>query len=321
MTEPDDVLDILRRARPDDLADELASPQSPTAQALLEEILSLQTTTTPGTRKDVAVIRRPVGGSRRRRALVGAAAAVVAAIVVGTVLTAGSGEPTAAATIDAAVARTSDLMDRSGRAERHYRMESGGTPAVEEWTERYEFSGKDVSWTTDGSRLIDRVVDGKAYIYFPVDPHASTVDENTPFEWFHIPGNYDPETWGGGETGPFDLDPRTLLETLSSAGNFDVVGIEEVDGFPARHLRATMPEEALDLGRLRQGVEGTATSLEVWVDDDDLVRRLDFRIEEPWDVPGASWSVSTRFYDLGEPVSIEAPANAPEWVPPPDATK
>jgi hypothetical protein len=30
-------------------------------------------------------------------------------------------------------------------------MESGGTPAVEEWTERYEFSGKDVSWTTDGS--------------------------------------------------------------------------------------------------------------------------------------------------------------------------
>ena len=75
MTEPDDVLDILRRARPDDLADELASPQSRTAQALLEEILSVQTTTTPGTRKDVAVIRRPVGGSRRRRALVGAAAA------------------------------------------------------------------------------------------------------------------------------------------------------------------------------------------------------------------------------------------------------
>src|SRR5918995_3857988 len=75
MTEPDDVLDILRRARPDDLADELASPQSRTAQALLEEILSVQTTRTPGTRKDVAVIRRPVGGSRRGRALVGAAAA------------------------------------------------------------------------------------------------------------------------------------------------------------------------------------------------------------------------------------------------------
>jgi hypothetical protein len=32
------------RARPDDLADELASPQSRTAQALLEEILSVQTT-------------------------------------------------------------------------------------------------------------------------------------------------------------------------------------------------------------------------------------------------------------------------------------
>jgi hypothetical protein len=32
------------RARPDDLADELASPQSRTAQALLEEILPVQTT-------------------------------------------------------------------------------------------------------------------------------------------------------------------------------------------------------------------------------------------------------------------------------------
>jgi hypothetical protein len=321
MTEPDDVLDILRRARPDDLADELASPQSRTAQALLEEILSVQTTTTPGARNDVPVVRRPVGGSRRRRALVGAAAAAVAAIVVGTVLTAGSGEPTAAATIDAAVARTSDLMSRSGRAEQHYRFETGGTPAVQEWTQRYEFSGNDFSVREDGSRLIDRVVDGKAYIYGPVDPHASTVDENTPFEWRHIPGNYDPETYGDGETGPFGFDPRTLLETLSSAGNFEVVGNEDVDGFPTHHLRATTPEEALDVGRLRQGVEGTATRLEVWVDDDDLVRRLDFRIEEPWDLQGSSWSVSIQLSDLGEPVSIEAPANAPEWVPPPDATR
>ena len=78
------------------------------------------------------VVRRPVGGGRRRRVLVGAAAAVVGAIVVGIVLTAGSSEPTAAATIDAAVARTSDLMGRSGRAEQHYRFETGGTPAVED---------------------------------------------------------------------------------------------------------------------------------------------------------------------------------------------
>jgi hypothetical protein len=67
-------------------------------------------------------------------------------------------------------------------------------------------------------------------------------------------------------------------------------------------------------------VEGAATSLEVWVDD-DLVRRLDFRIEEPWDLQGSSWSVAIQLSDLGEAVSIEAPANAPKWVPPPDATR
>jgi hypothetical protein len=82
--------------------------------------------------------------------------------------------------------------------------------------------------------LIDRVVDGKAYIYGPVDPHPSTVDENTRFEWRHIPGHYDSETYGDGETGPFGFDPRTLLETLSSAGNFEVVGNEDVDGFLTR---------------------------------------------------------------------------------------
>jgi hypothetical protein len=80
----------------------------------------------------------------------------------------------------------------------------------------------------------------QAYIYGPVDPHASTVDENTRFEWRHIPGHYDPETYGDGETGPFGFDPRTLLETLSSAGNFEVVGNEDVDG--SRPARTTPPD-------------------------------------------------------------------------------
>jgi hypothetical protein len=106
---------------------------------------------------------------------------------------------------------------------------------------------------------------------------------------------------------------RTLLETLSSAGNFEVVGNEDVDGFPTRRLRATAPEEALDLGRLRQGVEGTATSLDVWVDDDDLVRRLDFRIEEPWDLQGSSWHRSGECSVKAQSWSALPPSATPPY--------
>lgn len=317
MTGPDDMLAILRRARPDDLPDELASPQSPAAQAMLEEILSMETITTPGTSRDAPVVRPPGGARRSRRVLVAAAAAAVTVTLVGAVLTFGSTEPTAAATIDAAVERTSDLMGRSGRAEQRVVLEVvDGRPAVNGWSTTYEFSDNDIS-VGYPYRGIYRVVDGQAYEYGPVDPDTDlrTVDETTPFEWRHLPGDYDPESFG---PGPFDHDPRTLLETLSSAGGFDVVGDEVVDGLPTHHLRAARPEEAFDLAGLRQGVDGTATSLDVWVDDEGLVRRLDFRIEDPWDVEG-SWTSSIRFTDLGEPVVIEAPADAREWVPPPDA--
>jgi hypothetical protein len=314
MTETDDVLDVLRRARPDDLADEQVSPHSTAAQALLADILS-RPAAAPGTRDDRTVIPAPAG-VRGRPALVAAAVAVVAAALIGSLLAVRSSEPSAAATIDAASTRTSELIERSGRAVQHLRFDAGAPPeqgsVPEEERNEYEFSGNDGSVTYRPGDNIFRVVDRVGYTYEPVPPNYDH------FEWRRLQGDYAFSTYPDGAPGAFHLDPRTLLETLSSAGDFEVVGKKEVDGVTTRRLRATDPDAALDMGQLRQGVEGTATSLEVWVDDDDLIRRIDFRIDEPWDLDGASWSSSTRFFDLGEPVVIEAPVDAPVWEPPPD---
>ena len=97
MTEPDDVIDILRRAKPEDLPDELVSPHAPAAQALLEEILSMQTIQAPAPPRS-----RP--RPRAARGLVAAAAAV--ALVAGAavaVVVLGPSEPSAASVVERAL--------------------------------------------------------------------------------------------------------------------------------------------------------------------------------------------------------------------------
>jgi hypothetical protein len=301
MTETDDVLDVLRRARPDDLPEEQVSPHSTAAQALVEDIVSgSDRTAVPGPRR-----RR-----HRRPALAAAAATVVAAALAGSLLTAGGGEPSAAATLDAAVTRTSALIERSGRAVQHYR--SSDLSERDGWTHEFEFSGDNGTVTYGPEGDMFRIVDGVGYTYEPVPP------EYEHREWRRLPGTYEFWRYPDGESGAFGVDPLTLLEALGSAGDFEDVGNEEVDGVPTRRLRATDPDATLDLGRLRQGVDGTATSLEVWVDQDDIVRRIDFRIENAFGIEGSTWSSSIQFFDLGEPITIEGPGDVPEWVPPPE---
>lgn len=309
MTETDEVLDVLRRARPDDLPDEEVSPHSTAATALLEDIVSRRAATHQ-TRDDRTLVPAPGRGRHRRPVLVAAAAAVVAAALAGSLLTVGSSEPSSAATVDAAVARTSELIERSGRAVQRNR--SGDLSPGDEWTLEFEFSGDDGSVTHGPAGHIFRIVDGVGYTYEPVPPSFDRL------EWRRLPGDYAFWRYPDGESGALGVDPLTLLEAIRSGGDFEVVGNEDVDGVPTRRLRAGDPDTALDLGQLRQGVEGTATSLEVWVDEDDIVRRIDYRIEDAFGLEGHPWWSSIQFFDLGEPIAIEAPGDVPEWVPPPD---
>jgi hypothetical protein len=310
MTGHDELMDSVRRARPD----ERISARTPAAQALLEEILSMQTTRTPEVTVDDApnVVVRPHRFRRHRLALSGAAAAAFALTLVLT----GPGEPGRAEAVEAAITRSSSLLAESGRAQLtdHWEWDSG---VVEDGDAMWEFSGDDSSATfTTGTvngldkmcmndhpscpdeKVINRHVDGKYYLYGPDGPGR--------FGWFRL---VDIESHPHG----LGLNPSTLLDELQPAGGFEEVGREDVDGIPTTRLRAKDPEET-PVPDLRDSVPGdTVTSLEVWIDGDGLVRRLDIATTQtgPGDPDDTlslvSYTMSIRFFDLGAPITIEAP--------------
>jgi hypothetical protein len=215
MIERDDLMDAIRRARPDDLA----SARTPAAQALLEEILSMPFTQAPEVAAEVAD-DAPAGPrrSRRRRLVFGGVAAAVLAIAV---LVVDSGEQTSAATVDVALTRLSSTLEQSGRAEVHWRTEwERDEPFVQTGVDSWEFAGDDSSVTSqhsvngvdsncapgdppacaEGEDPINRYVDGESY-YIP-----SAGDPDGTYRWYRDVG--DDADQGAG----FDLDPKALLD-------------------------------------------------------------------------------------------------------------
>ena len=318
----DPLLVRLRAARPE-TPDEVASPHASANQLMLERIIGAAPDT--GTRRRDA---RPVPLSRReaRRSVPWApAVAAVAAAVAGFVIAApfGSTGPSAAAVVrDAAVASEEALG--SGRAV--MTVEQDGYRDVYEYT----FAGDDVGVeivlaSTSGAPSAGerRIVDGERYWRVGADPAAP---------WFRRTGD------GTVPLSELGDDPRSLLAGLAPAAGFEHVSDDTLDGVAVTRLRATTPEN-VDAGELSLGEAttsgGTVTDLEVWVDGDDVVRRIDLGLTQTVDVtmtevPGTSGddaagtgppepesvaievAASVRFTDIGVPNTIEAPENVRE---------
>jgi hypothetical protein len=315
MTEPDDALETLRRARPE-LPDELASSHAPAAQALLEEILSMDTMHPSGVLDAIPGSR---GGGRhpRRLALFGVAATLLTTAAIATVVTLDSGtQVEAAAQVRAALAETSAVMDGTGRAEVEYRFHEDDGDVGHRSSSVVHFSGDDYAVGSSPDEPGDemRVVDGEIY--------TSNPSEGAP-EWVHDTHPSTPDL-------TFNLDPRTLVERLRVRGDFEVIGDEDVDGVRTTRLQAMRPEAIpgetaafFIPGAFSEGgvdVEVTVTSLDLWVDEDNLVRRLELSVSDrivsaPPEFGElteserlSAWSFSMRFYDFGAPITIEAPA-------------
>lgn len=112
----------------------------------------------------------------------------------------------------------------------------------------------------------------------------------------------------------------------SVSGDIQVLGTEEMDGTKVTRYRATIDPDAFQeqVGDLRdlpdemreidEEVDYTFDPMEVWVDGDDLIRRLDFRMRMEMVVNGstvsADMSFSTRYFDFGTPVAIRIPDEA-----------
>jgi len=119
------------------------------------------------------------------------------------------------------------------------------------------------------------------------------------------PSIFGQREWPPGYAQPdaYRLDPRTLLRDFRSSSSFDEVGTEALDGVETRHLRATAPGDAPPFPIWYGDVPGAVTALDVWVDDEGTVRRL----EMTTDREGFVESLSLQFSDLGEPVTIDVP--------------
>lgn len=120
-------------------------------------------------------------------------------------------------------------------------------------------------------------------------------------------------------------DPRTLLQTLAPGAAFVNLGQEEVGGVRLTHLHATEPAkvDVAALSRFLVGPGGSVRALDVWVDAQSVVRRIDVTVAQTWQVPSPRnapvayppvtltgiTSVSVTFSNLGAPETIAIPPN------------
>lgn len=319
MTAPEDAITALRRARPQ-LPDDVVSPASVAAQALLEEILSMRTPeidllpTDPVTDvADVAGARpapRRARRSRRtsRRPLVLAAAAAVAvggiaavAVMAGTGDSDGGGPSVEVGPEAGDRALPADATGSGRLRVAHDLRWASGPPTGEVTT--YSWSGEDFGVQRGLERSGD--ADGRQWrCSVDIDalpPGGGDPVEGVPLDCDEIPPPR-PEA--------LDIDPATLLDRLA-AGPYTPVGDEDVEGVPTEHRRATNPAAA-DLGALRLAPafpdDATVTAVDVWVDGDGLVRRVD--VATGGVAQGGDFTETSSYvwFDLGEPITIEPPA-------------
>jgi hypothetical protein len=118
---------------------------------------------------------------------------------------------------------------------------------------------------------------------------------------------------------PGATDPSQLLETLRGVSD-DIreVGTEEVRGVETTHLTATVDlQKAFEQlpAEQRAQLEGqlgdidAAVPVEVWIDGDSLVRRMEMDLGPlmAQAMGGGSASMRIEFFDYGEDVAIEVP--------------
>ncbi len=272
-----DDLERLRAARPD-LDDTALAPEHPAAQALLHNIVATSGRPTAPSTRAPAAYRRP-----------GAVAAMVAGITViavgaSFVATRGGSDHTPSAlpaapsttlhsaqlaNIRTIAARSNQALGASGRAE----ITFTGGDGTQSGTTDLSFAGGNVAMEIHfagdhgepGFDVTNKTVDGEFFLYTPGPDNVT--------RWYH-------DTNSSGSS-VFDSDPRTLLTSLVPEAGFVEVGPGAVDGAAVTHLRATtlgtLPELNLSLGPVDAR---NAKSLDVWVDGNDVIRRLDLVTEE-----------------------------------------
>jgi hypothetical protein len=184
-----------------------------------------------------------------------------------------------------------------------------------------EFGGMFSSFLPSGIQT--RTVDGVAYVHLPMGLPSGK-------EWVAVDSK---KLGGAGSNTALDIggsaDPKKLLAYLEKVSD----GVQEVGTETIRGVETTHYSAEVDLGKavdradvpraLRGAVDEIAgkvgtVPVDIWIDDDDLVRRQQMEMDFGSLLPGASGAtgqsgstptvtLTLDLYDFGAPVDVEAP--------------
>lgn len=326
---PRDAFAVLVAARPRPPAD-LTSPDSLEAEDLFRRIV------------DAPQLPRPRKNRRRQFTL--AVAGAAAAAVVGILLTVpGRGGPRSVGSSDATAPAPTEVTSEGSAAE--WPSIPPSPPVGDANTARATMivDGDPAFGRTDFT-MVDGDVNVGIYQLLDPDPIAGAnvgpqaaagppelVAENryVAGEWyFHLQGadgemewSYDPNDEGI-FVGVTPSDPRELYDRLSPTAGFEADGTDFVRGVETVHLVATTPE-AVDTSLLQfiSGLPESVESIELWVDSNNIVRRIDVTVAgsdvtlevgatDTTEISTTTYSI--EFYDIGEPITVEVPRDAVE---------
>lgn len=117
-------------------------------------------------------------------------------------------------------------------------------------------------------------------------------------------------------------DPLAQVEMLQSLdGEIEELGSELIRGVPTTHYRYTVDAakafenpafEGLDLDALREQLGDQQIPMELWIDRDNLMRRIRYSMDIPDPESGQSIAMSfeSDFFDFGAEQEVTAPAEA-----------
>ena len=174
-----------------------------------------------------------------------------------------------------------------------------------------------------GGGQIEQIIDGDTlYMKMP----ALTQQLQSKQEWLRIDYSEIGKELGIdlSTLGQSGNDPRQMLAQLKAvSGEIEKVGSEQVRGVETTHYKGsvdlrkspeTLPEQQREAARtsIERLIELTGSStypMEIWVDDDKLVRRM--KIAYSFDVPGqddkARFQMTMELFDFGTPVDVTPP--------------
>ncbi|MEM7275966.1 MAG: hypothetical protein AAF547_23015 [Actinomycetota bacterium] len=270
--------------------------------------------------KPAAITGRPRG-----RGLLLASAAAVLLLIGGLLVFLPENTPSAVATVHSAAAAAADAD--TGRIETTVAVT--GTDGVESGTIDASFlaayAGDDLSVTVDlaaggaaaeefdalamAQELANELVLVDDVVYINLDGQWLSVDTDGLL----------------GQMVTDIVDPRSVLETVQGLTEATEVGSATIDGVDTTHFQSVidLADESLNAtGWL--GFEGAPidtegeVTVDLYVDDAGLLRQMDLSGDVQDTGAGGengTFEVSTRFFDIGADITVEAPADAQPFDP------